>query len=120
MHGILYVDENGNALSPLITWQDERGNLQRKNLSYAKELSLLTSYEMATGFGVTTLFFDLVGSNNFKKTSSIVNIDIFVVAIVLAKSDVSLSVSQHKIINLLGMFFCCLYIASRAVLFRVS
>ena len=26
MHGILYVDQNGNSLSPLFTWQDGRGN----------------------------------------------------------------------------------------------
>ena len=27
MHGILYLDNRGNAVSPLYTWQDERGNL---------------------------------------------------------------------------------------------
>ena len=27
MHGIIYVDKDGNAASPLYTWQDERGNL---------------------------------------------------------------------------------------------
>ncbi len=26
MHGIVYVDESGRAVSPLYTWQDERGN----------------------------------------------------------------------------------------------
>ena len=26
MHGILYVDQEGNAVSPLFTWQDGRGN----------------------------------------------------------------------------------------------
>lgn len=27
MHGILYIDEDGNCVSPLYTWQDGRGNL---------------------------------------------------------------------------------------------
>ena len=27
MHGMLYVDKNGDAVSPLYTWQDGRGNL---------------------------------------------------------------------------------------------
>lgn len=27
MHGILYVDADGNAVSPLYTWQDARGSL---------------------------------------------------------------------------------------------
>ena len=26
MHGILYLDENGDAISPLYTWQDTRGD----------------------------------------------------------------------------------------------
>ena len=26
MHGMLYVDANGCAVSPLTTWEDERGN----------------------------------------------------------------------------------------------
>ena len=26
MHGIVYTDKNGNAVSPLYTWQDGRGN----------------------------------------------------------------------------------------------
>ncbi|MDE5881138.1 MAG: hypothetical protein K2H60_05365, partial [Muribaculaceae bacterium] len=26
MHGMLYIDENGKAVSPLVTWQDGRGN----------------------------------------------------------------------------------------------
>lgn len=28
MHGILYADESGKAISPLYTWQDARGNLE--------------------------------------------------------------------------------------------
>ena len=26
MHGILYIDKNGDVISPLYTWQDGRGN----------------------------------------------------------------------------------------------
>ena len=29
MHGILYIDQEGRALSPLYTWQDQQGNLPR-------------------------------------------------------------------------------------------
>lgn len=101
MHGILYVDENGNALSPLITWQDERGNLQRKNLSYAKELSLLTSYEMATGFGVTTLFFDFVNNNIPQKTRKICTIgDYVAMKLCNKKSPVMHQSNAHS----LGLF----------------
>ena len=30
MHGVLYIDENGNAVSNLATWQDSRGDLPSK------------------------------------------------------------------------------------------
>lgn len=31
MHGIVYIDKNGKCVSPLYTWQDERGNLYSEN-----------------------------------------------------------------------------------------
>lgn len=97
MHGIVYVDENGVAVSPLYTWQDGRGDLccpdiqndiQKKltvadsetvenidngnkvadnaevaelgngAITYAAELSQLTGYHMASGFGLTTNYYN--------------------------------------------------------------
>ena len=111
MHGIVYVDENGVAVSPLYTWQDGRGDLvcadiQKKQpvvdsegmgntdteskvadnsemgdsgnidngnkvadnaevaelgngaITYAAELSQLTGYHMASGFGLTTNYYN--------------------------------------------------------------
>lgn len=54
MHGILYVDANGQAISPLYTWQDERGNLPFGDHSFAAHLSERTGYTMSSGFGLTT------------------------------------------------------------------
>ena len=46
MHGILYIDKNGNSLSKLINWQDGRGNLVFKNkLSYATYLNQSSKFE---------------------------------------------------------------------------
>ncbi len=59
MHGILYLDADGCALSPLYSWQDERGNLPYKDGTYASVLSKKTGYAMATGFGGTSLFYDV-------------------------------------------------------------
>jgi len=57
MHGIVYLDKNGDALSPLYYWQDESGNENYKDSkSYAEYLSDITGYKMATGFGGTTYF----------------------------------------------------------------
>ena len=60
MHGILYVDSQGESVSPLYIWQDERGNLDyREGVSYAAYLSKLTGYSLATGFGLVTHFFNM-------------------------------------------------------------
>lgn len=84
MHGILYVDGEGRAVSPLYTWQDESGN-QRVEVeegedgqmargaekekqgtatkasdsrqTYAEALARDTGYFAATGFGLTTYYY---------------------------------------------------------------
>lgn len=50
MHGILYVDKKGNAVSPLYTWQDGRGDLPYENTTYAKFLNSATGYGLVTDF----------------------------------------------------------------------
>jgi len=75
MHGMLYVDKDGNAISLLTTWEDERGNLPcedkrvkqasknsmpKNGKTYAEYLSGLTGYPMATGYGLTTHFYNLL------------------------------------------------------------
>ena len=45
MHGILYHDADGNAVSPLYIWQDERGNLPYKDgKTYAQYLGSFAGY----------------------------------------------------------------------------
>lgn len=50
MHGILYVNSDGEAVSPLYTWQDERGNLPYKDTTYAKHLNSFAGYGNVTDF----------------------------------------------------------------------
>lgn len=57
MHGIVYVDENGKAVSPLYTWQDGSGNQTCEGGTYASVLSEITGYNAASGFGATTYFY---------------------------------------------------------------
>lgn len=60
MHGILYTDENGQSVSPLYTWQDERGNEKMEDgKTYAEYLTEQTGYPMATGFGITTHYYNM-------------------------------------------------------------
>ena len=63
MHGILYTDERGRAVSPLYTWQDRRGDLpcresrNGKEETWAGELSRKTGYPAASGFGLVTHYY---------------------------------------------------------------
>lgn len=51
MHGVVYTDENGSAVSPLYTWQDERAALEYKNgKSYAQHIGCFAGYGTATDF----------------------------------------------------------------------
>lgn len=50
MHGIVYVDTYGKAVSPLYTWQDERGNLPYKDTTYASYLNSFSGYGNVTDF----------------------------------------------------------------------
>jgi sedoheptulokinase len=72
MHGILYVDQGGAAVSPLYTWLDQRGNraiatVARQNgdeaadrstsnreQSFAEYLARQSAVPVATGYGLVT------------------------------------------------------------------
>ncbi|MDC7291839.1 FGGY family carbohydrate kinase [Blautia schinkii] len=57
MHGMLYVDEKGAAVSPLYTWQDGSGNeLLEAGVTYADYLRRSTGAS-ATGYGLITHFY---------------------------------------------------------------
>lgn len=56
MHGIVYTDREGKAVSPLYTWKDERGNEKCTGCedSYARVLSEKTGYSLFSGYGMVT------------------------------------------------------------------
>ena len=60
MHGILYLDDQGEPVSPLFIWQDGRGDLPYdEHSSWASHLSDLTGYALATGYGMVTHYYNL-------------------------------------------------------------
>ncbi len=60
MHGILYINKNGKACSPLFTWQDNRANqIYQNNETYCEYITRLTGERIATGYGFATHFFNL-------------------------------------------------------------
>lgn len=51
MHGIVYTDEKGKAVSPLYTWQDERAAMRSESgKTYAEEIGCFTGYGLATDY----------------------------------------------------------------------
>lgn len=60
MHGIVYTNDQGNAVSPLYTWQDGRGNLDyNENVNYATRLKEITGYAVASGYGLVTHYYNI-------------------------------------------------------------
>jgi sedoheptulokinase len=55
MHGILYTDGGGRAISPLYTWQNQKG-LQKTTdgETIVERLSRLTGHHMSSGYGLVT------------------------------------------------------------------
>ena len=50
MHGILYINAEGEAVSPLYTWQDGRGDQPYRGTTYAKLLGSFSGYGNVTDF----------------------------------------------------------------------
>lgn len=63
MHGILYLDGEGNAVSPLYTWQDARGDAPCEKSSdmqsWTAYLCSETGLAAATGYGLVTHAYNL-------------------------------------------------------------
>ncbi|GLG02362.1 hypothetical protein Alches_24030 [Alicyclobacillus hesperidum subsp. aegles] len=61
MHGIVYVDEQGEMVSPLYTWQDGRaGASYRDGMTYSAALSAALGQTVPTGYGLATHFYHVV------------------------------------------------------------
>lgn len=59
MHGVLYIDKNGNAVSPLMNWQDKRGDkLCEDGITYCEKVLKETGEKISTGYGFATLYYN--------------------------------------------------------------
>lgn len=58
MHGIVYVDESGRAISPLYTWQNDFGDkLYAENETYCEAARRITNISAASGYGLITDYY---------------------------------------------------------------
>lgn len=70
MHGIVYIDKRGNAVSPLVTWLDKRADEKLKtDCTYCEKIHEVTNKRVYTGFGFATHYYNqlnrLVPSNAY-------------------------------------------------------
>lgn len=90
MHGILYLDSENYPVSPLYTWQDLRGNENYKgNFSYAEFLTETTDYKSATGFGLTTHFYNIKNHLVPKRAVKLSTIHDYLVSVLTNQSPVT-------------------------------
>jgi len=60
MHGIIYVDKNGEAVSNLINWQDKRADqILESGKSSCDDIFLTTGENVPTGYGIATHYCNL-------------------------------------------------------------
>lgn len=56
MHGIMCLDQQGNILSPLYTWQNEFGHRMRGDQTICQHIKQACAQALPTGYGTVTLF----------------------------------------------------------------
>lgn len=60
MHGIVYIDADGKACSPLATWQDGRANRHFfDGTTYCEKITELTGLKAASGYGLATHYYNV-------------------------------------------------------------
>lgn len=60
MHGIVYVNDEGEPISNLITWQDKRGDIPLADgKSACQKIEEITGERIATGYGIATHYYNM-------------------------------------------------------------
>ena len=61
MHGILYLNRDGEAVSSLINWQDKRGDIPIKDsMTACQIIKQITGENIATGHGISTHYYNTI------------------------------------------------------------
>ena len=61
MHGIVYIDENGQAVSNLINWQDKRADqIIRDEKTTCDLIYDITKEHISTGYGIATHYYNML------------------------------------------------------------
>lgn len=83
MHGIVYIDKEGKAVSNLINWQDKRGDkILKDKKTVCQKIFDITNETISTGYGICTHYYNILNGEVPKNAVSFVSImDYFVMKI---------------------------------------
>jgi sedoheptulokinase len=104
MHGMVYGDKNGRAAGPFVNWQDGRGDEKGpEGKTWTAELSELTGFPMATGYGLTTHFWFLRNGGVPSGAARIMTIGDYVAARFCGSAGAPMHVSNAQSLGLFDM-----------------
>ena len=64
MHGIVYLNGDGEAVSDLINWQDKRADLPiKEGLNTCELIKKLTGESISTGYGIATHYYNAINGS---------------------------------------------------------
>ncbi len=102
MHGILYLDKFGNAISPFATWQDGRGNEKTNSgATYCEEIFNITGKKTATGYGLVTHYYNIKNGLVPKNAAKICNITDYLACRLTKNTNI---VMHNSIAHSFGLF----------------
>ncbi len=81
MHGIVYLDNENNAVSPFVTWQDKRCDTIAENgITYCDKISEITGKKISTGYGLATHYYNVCNKMVPETAKVLCNITDYLVA----------------------------------------
>ena len=91
MHGIVYVNSEGEAVSPLINWQDKRGDTALKDgKSACQKIFEITGEKISTGYGIATHYCNMLNGEVPRDATGFCSImDLFAMCICKTKRAVT-------------------------------
>ena len=101
MHGILYVNAAGTAVSPLYTWQDASANEPMEDgVPFVQQLARQSGYKMASGFGLATLYVHVQRGQIPEKAAAICTIGDYIAMRLVSQTSPAITPSNAASIGL--------------------
>lgn len=95
MHGMVYISEDGKAVSPFCNWQDGRGNRKfSETKTYCEEIMNRTGYMCCSGYAFATMFYNKINHLEPQNAKSFCSIMDYVVMVLTNKKTPLVHVSN--------------------------